>query len=92
MYRYKGDIKDVFLPKEITHIASYAFADTEIEQVKVMQTVSLGEGVFYRCNNLNKVAIGIDNIPPFCFYGCSKLESEFTVECIGNSVCIIATP
>lgn len=84
LYRYKGDIKDVFFPKEITHIASYAFADTEIEQVKVMQTVSLGEGVFYRCNNLNKVAIGIDNIPPFCFYGCSKLESEFTVECIGK--------
>lgn len=84
LYRYNGDSKDVLLPREVTHIASYAFADTEIEQVKATQTILLGEGVFYRCNNLNNVAIDIDSIPPFCFYGCSKLKAEFTVECIGK--------
>ena len=26
----------------------------------------------------------MDSIPPFCFYGCSKLKAEFTVECIGK--------
>ncbi len=84
LYRYNGNSRDVLLPKEITHIASYAFADTEIERIKAIQSISLGEGVFYRCKNLYEVNISIDEIPPYCFYGCVKLKAIFTVENIGK--------
>ena len=84
LYRYKGDSRSVLLPSDITHIASYAFADTQIERVKAIGGVSLGEGVFYRCGNLRDVFIGMDNIPPFCFYGCEQLNTSFSVETVGK--------
>ena len=84
LYKYKGDNRSVILPKEITNIASYAFSDSKVERVKALQLVSLGEGVFYRCKNLCEVAINLDIIPPFCFYDCAKLKTEFSVEEVGK--------
>lgn len=84
LYKYKGDNRTVLLPKEISNLASYAFADSGVERVKAVHRVSLGEGVFYRCKNLYEIAIDIDNIPPYCFYDCVKLKTEFSVEDIGK--------
>lgn len=84
LYRYKGCSREVILPKEVTYIASYAFADSTIAKIKAVHSVFLGEGVFYRCKNLCGVDISIVNIPPYCFYDCVKLETKFSVEEIGK--------
>ena len=84
LYRYKGDGRCVLLPSEITHVASYAFADTNVECVKTHGKVTLGEGVFYRCKNLCDVFIEMENIPPYCFYGCEQLSAVFDVETVGK--------
>ena len=84
LYKYKGDSRLVSVPKEITHIASYAFADSSVEGVRMPERVELGEGVFYRCKNLCDVNLGLEDIPPFCFYGCGKLKSKFVVHRVGK--------
>ncbi len=84
LYRYNGECGTVLLPREITHISSYAFADTEVERIKSVQEITLGEGVFCRCKNLYDVKIRLNSIPPYCFYGCVKLKTEFSVERVGK--------
>lgn len=84
LYRYNGECRSVLLPKEIGYISSYAFADSEIERIKSMRDITLGEGVFYRCKNLYEVNIGLDSIPAYCFYSCVKLKAEFFVKKVGK--------
>lgn len=84
LYKYVGTSEYVLIPEHVTHIASYSFADTCVKKVKATQNITVNEGSFYQCKNLNYVHISMDEIPPFCFCGCDELKQEFTVSSVGK--------
>lgn len=84
---------ELIVPDNIEMIAPYAFSEeenltsfTSSESLKV-----IGEGAFYRCNNLGVVNIGesVTNIGPLAFYSTafvSEAESDFVIAGSGHLI------
>lgn len=71
-------IKDLIIPDEVVNIGNFAFSSSKVETVKIgNQIKTLGEGVFYDCNELNSVIIGesMSSIGTYTFNGCNKLSN-----------------
>lgn len=85
LYKYVGQNSKIDIPQGIRSISSYAFADTNITSVRSINAKLVwGEGIFYKCSQLQSVELPIKNITPFMFYGCSKLTNHFNVSNIGK--------
>ncbi len=84
LYKYKGNEKHIVIPHGISHISSYAFANSYIESITANGSVQIGEGSFYNCRNLKHTDIEISSIPPFTFYNCQNLTEKFTVDEVGK--------
>ena len=84
LYRYLGSEKNVCIPKEILFASAFCFVDSAVERVTAQSSISLSEGMFYRCTSLEKVDISFSEIPPFAFYGCTKLRLTGRLDRIGR--------
>ena len=84
LYRYLGEDAVVDLPQGIEAVASYSFANSAVERVIATHVRFVGEGAFYNSKKLKHVDIKVSTIPPFAFYGCENLTTEFAVEEVGK--------
>ena len=75
--RYVGDaITEV--PFGVTHIATGAFARTDLACITLPETVQIiGNGAFSNCDCLETIELsqGITSIEQYAFYGCKKLKA-----------------
>ena len=77
-------ITDYRVPENVIGIADMAFAECNIESIRLDNIQYIGEAAFYYCPDLWEVIIGDQNIEigPFAFCGCKYLRSVK----LGNSL------
>ena len=83
---YKGNEKNVIIPKGVTDICFKAFQHKQLISVTIPDSVtSINETAFYWCNNLRNVIIGngITSISNKAFYRCENLTD---MEVMGNKI------
>jgi hypothetical protein len=75
--RYVGDATTE-VPFGVTHIATGAFARTDLACITLPETVQIiGNGAFSDCDCLETIELsqGITSIEQYAFYGCKKLKT-----------------
>ncbi|MBQ6454453.1 MAG: leucine-rich repeat domain-containing protein, partial [Coriobacteriales bacterium] len=75
---FDADIVAVLIDDGCTHVGTYAFAGTTVEEVEMPASVtSLGESAFHNAVYLEVVELSpaIQAISEYAFYGCSSLTS-----------------
>jgi hypothetical protein len=76
--RYVGDTSTTEVPFGVTHIATGAFARTDLACITLPETVQIiGNGSFSNCDRLETIELsqGITSIEQYAFYGCKKLKA-----------------
>lgn len=71
-------IKTIALPASIRSLGDYAFWKSAIEEITIPDTVKvLGTGVFYECEQLNKVELGsgVETLPTYLFSNTPSLKT-----------------
>ncbi len=69
-------ITSISLPSTVKRLEDYAFANTKIKSIVLPDNLEyIGEGVFWLCAELRKIAIpaAVDTIQSYAFSGCTKL-------------------
>ena len=79
LIKYNGNDKQtsVVVPEGVTEIASSAFFNTEIEFVKLPNSIQkIGYGAFKKCANLQEINLpeSLSSIGAEAFWGCSSLK------------------
>jgi hypothetical protein len=75
LYRYSGQSQSVRLCAGIKSIASFAFANSNIESIDLAGIVKIGEGCFYNCWGLKTVAnFALTETTAFLFYDCTSFQ------------------
>ena len=70
--------KVIKVPAKVTVIGSYAFSQTDVEEVILPNNINtIGEAAFYQCNNLKKINFPekLERIKKRAFARCISLES-----------------
>lgn len=76
--RYVGDASTTEVPFGVTHIATGAFARTDLACIMLPKTVQIiGNAAFSNCDRLETIELsqGITSIEQYAFYGCKKLKA-----------------
>jgi hypothetical protein len=75
LYKYNGKEKHINIPLNISTIGSYAFADTYIETINLLNIKTIEEGAFYNCMQLTEIFnYTKKNVKAFQFYNCHSLK------------------
>ena len=78
LLKYYGNDSNVIIPDDITIIGCGAFANTNIQKVKMSNKITgIGEYAFYNCSFLDEVTFseGLQLIGEYAFSNCESIKS-----------------
>lgn len=84
-YNYRYSMEDLTIPASVTHIGSYAFSMTDLEEIEIPAgVVSMGDNPFGYCTSLKTITVAEENPVFYMEDGVLFCRDDHSLVCFPN--------